>query len=128
MKNKFLLLAGLVSGIGLFSCQKDNEPEPVIPGMALIGVFQVPNNKNITFDMQNIDGFASVGIKHDEREFLFANVSKGAEINKMGVYGQYLVKLKTYSKGNDTEVSYSLAESKSGDVIFTYVGSVKRVK
>ncbi|QRQ99742.1 hypothetical protein [Dyadobacter sandarakinus] len=108
----------------LVCCDKKQDPEP--QGAALQGTFVIPDKPAIVFEMTNDDGFASVLVNHEGKQFAFLNTEKGSEVNMIVASGIYLVSLKTYAKGPDTYVSYKLAEKTQ--VKYTYQGQVKRVK
>lgn len=125
MKKQFALLFFLLL---LISCKKDEEVIQPVSGPPLIGLFQVPDNKEITFEMSSQDGFAHVTVRHEQREFVFINNYKMDEVNMIIQDGEYFVRLKTYAKGEDTYVSYLLSQAKEKNVIYGYTGIVKRIK
>lgn len=125
------LILALIIGTSLlnYSCKKDEVEVAHQPDKpALVGTFEVPDKKDVTFEMSNTDGFATVVVNHEGNVFTFNNKYRMKEVNLIITSGKYYVRLKTYAKDNDTYVSYFLADTKESNVIYGYVGSVKRIK
>ncbi len=129
MKNLFLFLVFVL----LVSCKDKSEeilPVPEPSGTPMIGSFVIPENELITIDL-SIDSTDSlaVAIIHDRGQtFKIKNTSLGYEIDKMVIFDIYIVKLKIYAKSDGTYATYSIASKRTGDVLYTYVGPLKRTK
>lgn len=128
MKNRVLVVVIIAVVLSVFSCKEKEEVVPVPVGKPLEGTFVVPDNDKIVFTMSSTDGFAKVVVNHEGKEFTFNNKYKMKEVNLIITSDKYYVRLKTYAKDQDTYVSYFLADTKESNIIYGYVGVVKRIK